>query len=143
TSGGSASPSRSWRTPSSRRRRWRASGVADAAPGAAASIATTTTTTTRSRLVRRRTVLLAALLTYLGVAVLFVAPLPIPLSPEGGGGSLFGARIALVELDGPIIDVDDLLRELKGHRDNPMVKAGVVRINSPGGGVGPTPERGG
>jgi len=74
------------------------------------------------------------------VAALFVAALSITLSPEGGGGSLFGARVALVELDGPIIDVDDLLRELKGHRDNPMVKAVVIRINSPGGVVAPTQE---
>jgi len=78
-------------------------------------------------------------LTYLGVAALFVAALSIALAPEGGG-SLFGARVALVELDGPIIDVDDLLRELKGHRDNPMVKAVVIRINSPGGVVAPTQE---
>ena len=68
-----------------------------------------------------------------------MAALSIALAPEGGG-SLFGARVALVELDGPIIDVDDLLRELKGHRDNPMVKAVVVRINSPGGVVAPTQE---
>jgi protease IV len=107
---------------------------------AVASTATTTTTTTRSRPVRRRTVLAAALLIYLGVAALFVAALSIVLAPEGGGGSLFGARIALVELDGPIIDVDDLLRELKGHRDNPMIKAVVIRINSPGGVVAPTQE---
>src|SRR4029077_609802 len=99
-----ASPSRSWRTPSSRRRRWRESGAADVAASAAASIATTTTTTTRSRAVRRRTVLAAALLIYLGVAALFVAALSIAVAPEGGG-SLFGARVALVELDGPIIDV--------------------------------------
>ena len=77
---------------------------------------------------------------YLGVAALFVAALSITLAPEGGGGSLFGARVALVELDGPIIDVDDLLRELKSHRDNPMVKAVVIRINSPGGVVAPTQE---
>jgi protease-4 len=79
-------------------------------------------------------------LTYLGVAALFVAALSLTLSPEGGGGSLFGARVALVELEGPIIDVDDLLRELKGHRDNPLVKAVVIRINSPGGVVAPTQE---
>ena len=106
----------------------------------AASTVTITTTTTRNRAVRRRTVFAAALLIYLGVAALFVAALSVALAPEGGGGSLFGARIALVELDGPIIDVDDLLRELKGHRDNPMIKAVVIRINSPGGVVAPTQE---
>ena len=60
--------------------------------------------------------------------------------PTGGGGAVFGARVAIVELEGTIIDVDDLLRELKAHRDNPQIKAVVLRINSPGGVVGPTQE---
>ena len=48
--------------------------------------------------------------------------------------------MAVVELEGIIVDVEDLLRELKGHRENPLVKAVVIRINSPGGVVGPTQE---
>jgi len=97
-------------------------------------------TTTRNRPVRRRTVVLAALAIYLGVAVLFVVALSMVVGPAGGGGSVFGARVAIVELEGTIVDVDDLLRELKAHRDNPQVKAVVLRINSPGGVVGPTQE---
>src|SRR5438093_5760785 len=62
------------------------------------------------------------------------------VAPTGGGGAVFGARVAIVELEGTIVDVDDLLRELKAHRDNPQVKAVVLRINSPGGVVGPTQE---
>jgi protease IV len=58
--------------------------------------------------------------------------------PEGGVG--FGARVAVVELEGIIVDVEEILRDLKGHRENPMVKAVVIRINSPGGVVGPTQE---
>jgi len=100
---------------------------------------TTTTTTTRNRLPRRRTILLAALAIYLGVVVLFVAALSTAVAPTGGG-AVFGARVAVVELEGTIVDVDDLLRELKAHRDNPQVKAVVLRINSPGGVVGPTQE---
>ena len=100
---------------------------------------TTTTTTTRSRLPRRRTILLAALAIYLGVVVLFVAALSTAMAPTGGG-AVFGARVAIVELEGTIVDVDDLLRELKAHRDNPLVMAVVLRINSPGGVVGPTQE---
>ena len=96
-------------------------------------------TTTRNRPVRRRTVVLAALAIYLGVAVLFVAALSMAVGPTGGG-AVFGARVAIVELEGTIVDVDDLLRELKAHRDNPQVKAVVLRINSPGGVVGPTQE---
>ena len=104
------------------------------------STVTTTTTTTRNRPVRRRTIVLAALAIYLGVAVLFVVALSVSLAPSGGGGSVFGARVAIVELEGTIVDVDDLVRELKSHRDNPLVKAVVLRINSPGGVVGPTQE---
>ena len=104
------------------------------------STVTTTTTTTRNRPVRRRTIVLAALAIYLGVAVLFVVALSVSLAPSGSGGSVFGARVAIVELEGTIVDVDDLVRELKSHRDNPLVKAVVLRINSPGGVVGPTQE---
>src|SRR3989441_12542692 len=57
--------------------------------------------------------------------------------PEGGG---FGARVAIVELEGIIVDVEELLKDLKSHRDNPLVRAVVIRINSPGGIVGPTQE---
>ena len=106
----------------------------------AASTVTTTRTTTRNRRVRRRTVVAAALAIYLGVAALFVAALSVLLAPAGGGGPLFGARVAVVELDGPIVDVDELVRELRAHRDNPLVKAVVIRINSPGGVVAPTQE---
>jgi protease-4 len=101
---------------------------------------TITTTTTRNSPTRRRTILLAALAIYLGVAVLFVVALSAGFAPTGGGGAVFGARVAIVELEGTIIDVDDVLRELKSHRDNPQVKAVVLRINSPGGVVGPTQE---
>jgi protease-4 len=115
-----------------------AAGVA-AKPGAASTV-TTTRTTTRNRPTRRRTILLAALAIYLGVAILFVVVLSAGLAPTGGGGPVFGARVAIVELEGTIVDVDDVLRELKSHRDNPQVKAVVLRINSPGGVVGPTQE---
>src|SRR5262249_18736527 len=128
--------------PSSRRARWKGSvagGVA-ASRAAAGSTVTTTTTTTRNKPGRRRTVLLGALAIYVGVAILFVAALSMAVAPSGGGGAVFGARVAIVELEGTIVDVDDLLRELKAHRDNPQVKAVVLRIDSPGGVVGPPPE---
>jgi protease-4 len=83
----------------------------------------------------------AALVIYLGVAALFVATASSILgSSRGGGGALFGERVAVVELEGLIADVDDLVRELKAYRDNPAVRAVVIRINSPGGAVAPTQE---
>jgi protease-4 len=59
--------------------------------------------------------------------------------PEGGTPA-FGPQVAIVELEGMILDVEDLVMDLKRHRDNPLVRAVVVRINSPGGVVGPTQE---
>lgn len=57
-----------------------------------------------------------------------------------GGGLFFGPRVAIATLEGVIIDVDDLVRELRSHRDNPLIRAVVIRINSPGGVVAPSQE---
>jgi protease IV len=88
---------------------------------------------------RRLTVLAAAVLVYLGVAGLFVISVG-GMSRGEGGPALFGPRVAIVELEGVILEVDDLVRELKSHRENPSVRAVVMRINSPGGVVAPTQE---
>lgn len=88
---------------------------------------------------RRLTILAAAVLVYLGVAGLFVISVG-GLSRGDGGPALFGPRVAIVELEGVILEVDDIVRELKAYRDNPTVKAVVLRINSPGGVVAPTQE---
>ena len=88
---------------------------------------------------RRLTVLAAAVLVYLGVAGLFVISVG-GMSRGEGGPALFGPRVAIVELEGVILEVDDLVRELKSHRENPTVRAVVMRINSPGGVVAPTQE---
>ena len=88
---------------------------------------------------RRLTILAAAVLVYLGVAGLFVISVG-GLSRGEGGPALFGPRVAIVELEGVILEVEDIVRELKAHRDNPTVKAVVLRVNSPGGVVAPTQE---
>lgn len=84
-------------------------------------------------------VIAATLVIYVGVVALFLA---MGSSRRGGDGgqTLFGPRVAIVELEGMIAEVDDLVREVKAHRENPQVKAVVIRINSPGGVVGPTQE---
>lgn len=89
---------------------------------------------------RRATVVALTLVVYLGVVGLFLVAGSAALRGPDGGGVGFGPRVAVVELEGLILDVEDLLRELKAHRDNPLVRAVVVRINSPGGVVGPTQE---
>ena len=85
-------------------------------------------------------VVLLTLLLYAGVLGLFLVVVSAMLRGSEGGGLGFGPRVAIVELEGIILDVDDILRDLKGHRDNPLVRAVVVRINSPGGVVAPTQE---
>ncbi|HBH04441.1 MAG: hypothetical protein A2W08_09585 [Candidatus Rokubacteria bacterium RBG_16_73_20] len=100
------------------------------------------TTATRTSGPRRTTVVLVALALYAGVLGLFVLSLGTLLGAPGGGAGarLFGGRVAIVELEGIILDVGDLLRELRAYRENPGVRAVVIRINSPGGVVGPSQE---
>ena len=88
---------------------------------------------------RRVAVVAGALAIYLGVVGLFLLAGSAALrSSEGGVG--FGPRVAVVELEGIILDSEDLLKDLKSYRENPVVRAIVIRINSPGGVVGPTQE---
>jgi protease-4 len=88
---------------------------------------------------RRLTVLAVTVLVYLAVAGLFLMSAG-GLARGEGGAALFTPRVAIVALEGVIVDVDDVVREMKSHRDNPGVKAVVLRINSPGGVVAPTQE---
>jgi protease-4 len=88
---------------------------------------------------RRLTVVVATLLVFVAVAAVFLVA-GSWRSAGDGGGSIFGPRVAVVELEGLIAETDDLVRELRQHRENPSVKAVVIRINSPGGVVGPTQE---
>jgi len=78
----------------------------------------------------------------LGVFLLFfVAVLTVLTYLEGGEIlSLAGERVALVEVEGVILDADEVVGQLKEHLENSTVKAVVVRINSPGGVVAPTQE---
>lgn len=90
---------------------------------------------------RRLTVVVATVLVFIGVAALFLLfGTSMGRSGAGGGAPIFGPRVAIVELEGLIAETDDLVRELRHHRDNPSVRAVVIRINSPGGVVAPTQE---
>jgi len=73
------------------------------------------------------------------VLILFLVVLASLRGSEGGTPA-FGPQVAVVEIEGMILDVEDVVRDLRRHRDNPLVRAVVIRINSPGGVVGPTQE---
>jgi protease-4 len=52
----------------------------------------------------------------------------------------FGEQIGIIEVKGVIADPVPVLTQLKEFRKNKHVKAIVLRIDSPGGGVGPSQE---
>ncbi|MFO0774863.1 MAG: signal peptide peptidase SppA [Nitrospiraceae bacterium] len=49
-------------------------------------------------------------------------------------------RIAVIRVEGPIMDARETIGDLKRFAENPSVKAIVLRIDSPGGGVVPSQE---
>src|SRR3990167_4710392 len=57
-----------------------------------------------------------------------------------GDGLPFGDKVAVVEVDGIITEPDTINKQIKEYGERDDVKAIVIRINSPGGGVGPSQE---
>jgi len=51
-----------------------------------------------------------------------------------------GERVALVRVEGVILESSDVIEELKEYSNSPWVRAIVLRIESPGGGVAPAQE---
>src|SRR5262249_16102137 len=70
----------------------------------------------------------------------FALVLGVLVFGEPGALSLGGNRVALVEIEGLIVDSDRVVRELGDYGEDPTIRAIVVRIQSPGGVVGPTQE---
>lgn len=52
----------------------------------------------------------------------------------------FGEKVGIIELNGVIVDSKDVIQYLKRFREDDSIKAIVIRIESPGGGVGPSQE---
>jgi len=52
----------------------------------------------------------------------------------------FGSKVALVKVEGPIVEAMSIVDEINGYVKNESVKAIVLRVNSPGGGVVPSQE---
>ena len=61
---------------------------------------------------------------------------------RGGGmmGRAGGDRVGVVEVTGVIADSKTTLKELREFEEDPRIRAVVVRIDSPGGSVGPSQE---
>ncbi len=52
----------------------------------------------------------------------------------------FGDKIAIVEIKGVITESTEIIEEIRQYQDDAKVKAIILRIDSPGGGVGPSQE---
>ncbi|MBN2321543.1 MAG: signal peptide peptidase SppA [Acidobacteria bacterium] len=62
-------------------------------------------------------------------------------SMEGSTGLAFSHnQVAVLDLEGTIVDSRDFVGQLKDYGNRPSVQAVVVRINSPGGGVAASQE---
>lgn len=90
---------------------------------------------------RARSVVAVVLTTVLLFVVFLAGVLGLLAVSERGGPFAFGGdRVAVIEIEGLIVDPLPVVRELEEHRDDPSVRAVVVRIDSPGGVVGPSQE---
>jgi protease-4 len=59
---------------------------------------------------------------------------------EGAGLTSFGDRIGVVDLDGVILSPQPVVGELKKFADDSSIKAIIIHVNSPGGGVAASEE---
>jgi len=59
---------------------------------------------------------------------------------DEGEFSLSGSKVAIIPIEGEILDARDTVDALHRYADNSMVRAIVIRINSPGGAIAPSQE---
>ena len=78
---------------------------------------------------------IAGLLVFLFVVLLLIRPFP-----GRDGHFSFGDKIAIVEIRGVISQSMDIIEEMHQYEEDDHVKAIILRIDSPGGGVGPSQE---
>ena len=85
---------------------------------------------------------ITVVLIILGVAVLFFGTLmAIVLALSGSGPALsFTNKIGVVPINGVIRDADTIIEHMIAFRNDRQIKAIILRIDSPGGGVGPSQE---
>ena len=79
----------------------------------------------------------------IGISLLIVAAFALGvafLAVRPGSAPLFGAKLGLVQVKGTIEDSRAVLEALDEFARDPDIKAIVLRVDSPGGGVGPSQE---
>lgn len=76
-------------------------------------------------------------------AIIMTATVLVSLISSGiadHSGIQFGEKVGVIEVKGVILDSKEVLKNLKQFREDDAIKAIVLRIDSPGGAVGPSQE---
>jgi protease-4 len=88
----------------------------------------------------KRPVLLGMMVFGVLLALFFLSVLALTYFSDREESLWGGEKVAVVEIRGVIIDPQPIVEKLIKFRKNDQVKAIVLRIDSPGGGVGPAQE---
>ncbi|HKW18855.1 MAG TPA: signal peptide peptidase SppA [Terriglobales bacterium] len=64
----------------------------------------------------------------------------VALHAGGRQGAIFGDKIGVVDLDGVILDPGQVVNDLRKFADDDSIKAIIIHVNSPGGGVAASEE---
>jgi protease IV len=83
----------------------------------------------------RSRIKIALLVIFIVVILAFAASFVVGMASRS-----FGDRIGIVEIEGVISDSRDAMADIVRFKEDDGVRAVIVRINSPGGSVGPTQE---
>ncbi|MBQ4492084.1 MAG: signal peptide peptidase SppA [Deltaproteobacteria bacterium] len=75
-----------------------------------------------------------------GAIFVFFAALMVLMPSAGKGTPFIGERVGVVEVRGVIVSAQKVIDELESFRENAAIKAIVLRVESPGGGVAPSQE---
>jgi protease-4 len=89
---------------------------------------------------KKRPILIVVVI--LGITVLFLGGImAVILNFSGSSSRLsFGEKIGVIPVEGPIVDSGPILTQLIKFRKDEAIKVIILRIDSPGGGVGPSQE---
>jgi protease-4 len=90
--------------------------------------------------VRRHPILFSCLVLCAIFGVVIVGVTALFIFGKKDAGFEFGDKVGVVELKGIIADSNPTIQHLKEFREDENIKAIVLRIDSPGGGVGPSQE---
>lgn len=82
--------------------------------------------------------LTGCLAVFAGFAALMI--FAVTLGSDAGEFGFSGDKVAVIPIEGEIVDARETLDALRKYADNGSVKAMVVRINSPGGAIAPSQE---